>query len=423
MTRYLSVIFCILMLTACVDYLEPGELGTSRFFAEVRGKTPLPITPPISDRDGNVYVLYGNDGNFLSTFIGHTQGTWTSGCDFHKVKEEPIIGWVGTAQHRAWYWSGHSLAELSGKTGTCNVVLDKDPLNSANIFFHGVIPWIRETPSQTTVLALMKTGINPSLVHTVIDLDLGRYTNNRKFEPTDAKNISVLGVGAHRDTERGFFLTQYEQNNKTITAGIALDKDGKEMYRTFISSMPVLSDDETIKAAGYLLSSDGAAVVGLLKTGHLLFYNHHQGTSCIQTASEIIQHSSGLAPIGIHQWDGRLWLVGLLNNQPAISALNPSIEQCSARIETASIWNTSIQARNKLEQGVTVLDQRSAPTEQYRWNPAKTGMGAFPFLHAYSPDKLAIDTTGWIIAGPSFSFDGNNTMTSIAFISIGISYP
>src|SRR5262249_48640118 len=97
------------MLAGCVDYLAPGEGGAIRYFGGV-GSTPgmpLPMLPPISDRDGNSYVLAGLQTNpFVTAFTGQAGGGWASGCTLHKNDNRGTHGWVGRAQSKAWYWSG-----------------------------------------------------------------------------------------------------------------------------------------------------------------------------------------------------------------------------------------------------------------------------------------------------------------------------
>ena len=83
--RRLIALALVCALGGCVDYLDPGEHGVMRYFGEVRGDAPLALLPPIADRDGNVYVLYGaRDLSTALVFVGHAGGGWTSGCTAHK---------------------------------------------------------------------------------------------------------------------------------------------------------------------------------------------------------------------------------------------------------------------------------------------------------------------------------------------------
>ena len=100
-----SVLVLVLGLTGCIDYLEPGEVGAVRYFGEVRSTPgePLPLLPPISDRDGNYYVLSGaRDLRQVTVFTGQAGGGWSSGCGLHKGDDRgtrrTIIGTVTSSK-------------------------------------------------------------------------------------------------------------------------------------------------------------------------------------------------------------------------------------------------------------------------------------------------------------------------------------
>jgi hypothetical protein len=61
--------------SGCIEYLQPGELGTPRYFGEVRGDDPLPVLPPISDRAGNTYILVATETQpDVDVFVGQDGG-------------------------------------------------------------------------------------------------------------------------------------------------------------------------------------------------------------------------------------------------------------------------------------------------------------------------------------------------------------
>ena len=75
----------VLGLSACSPPLENGEIGNIRYFGEISGDVPMRMLPPITDRDGNVYVAYG-DRNRSDTEIwaGRASGGWNSACKGHR---------------------------------------------------------------------------------------------------------------------------------------------------------------------------------------------------------------------------------------------------------------------------------------------------------------------------------------------------
>jgi len=301
----------LLVCSGCVDYLEPGEYGTLRYFGEISGQIPLRLIPPVSDRDGNVYVMYGApDLNEVEVFVGHAPGSWSAGCNIHKGDDRGAHGWIGRDQDRAWYWSGDSVVEVSGRTGSCTAVLDRDPISGANLLFQGVIPMVKETPSRTYMLALIQSPADPRPFHVVIDLDLQRYSNLIPFEPNNATEVVVLGTGADPDTETGLILVKYMQGGFPVVEAIYLNLDGDIIARTPVSGVDGSLEDAVL---GYLQSSDGDSVVGLLETGELVAYSRMGGGT---------RGVSDFTAVGVHRWNGELFLVGEGGGSPAIARLD-----------------------------------------------------------------------------------------------------
>ena len=70
---------------------------------------------------------------------------------------------------------------------------------------------------------------------------------------------------------------------------------------------------------------------------------------------------------------------------------------------------------------VGVLDQRYQPAEPIEWESPVTAISEWPFISPYPIDQYAIDTTGWIVAGPSF--ESTLTRTAVAFGPVGMTVP
>src|SRR5437899_3216851 len=105
--RFSLALAAPLVAAGCLEYLSPGEIGTPRYFGQARGTVPLNLLPPISDRDGNAYVLYGSTTTpEVNVYVGPSEGGWYSGCSLTEGSARFMHGWVGRAQSRAWYWSG-----------------------------------------------------------------------------------------------------------------------------------------------------------------------------------------------------------------------------------------------------------------------------------------------------------------------------
>jgi hypothetical protein len=396
---------CALSSFGCVDYLNEGELGRIRYFGEVRGAAPLRMIPPVADRDGNVYALYGAPGlNEVEAFVGHGRGGWTSGCFEHKGDDRGAHGWVGVETGKAWYWSGDALVEVDGDSGECEQILDADFRTGAGLNFEGVVPMVIEKPSRSIALALVSTSADAVPYHIVVDLSIARYTDARPFEPAGATNVVVLGVGADRDSRTGFMVVKYQLGDENVVEGLFLDDDGNEIGRAPIADAGASAEDAVL---GYLQSVDGNMVAGVLETGEIVSFDRSGGAARV---------FNGFGVAGVHKWDGSLYLVGMGAADPMIARIDSA-----GTIGAPAVWQASLEAAGSLQGDLAVLDERTEPRQTVGWADPVSAIGPMPFISAHSPDVYATDTTGWLLAGPGFQLD-SNPQTSVAFAPVGISY-
>jgi hypothetical protein len=160
--------------------------------------------------------------------------------------------------------------------------------------------------------------------------------------------------------------------------------------------------------AGFLQGEGDGWVAGVLENGDVLVFDRSGGR---------IRATNGLTAIGVHRFEGETWIVGVKNGRPAIAALGESGE-----IGAAQAWVSSERIAGRLANGVTVLDDRAAPIDTVRWNPARAAVGAAPFLHAESPHPYADGVTLLLVAGPAYETAGQS-FTTVAIGPVGIAYP
>lgn len=384
----------------------PGEWGVLRYFGEIEGTVPLRLLPPITDREGNAYVLYGNRARAeVAAYVGHAAGGWTAGCELHKGDSRGVHGWAGHDDSRAWYWSGDGLVEVSGRTGACHFVLETDPTSSANIRFLGVFPVVTDSPSATELPVLFKTPSDSGAFLATVDLDLGLYKNLKEFEPPEATDISVIGVGAHPTSDEIYLIVSYSLGAEQRLEARFLDRSGT---LSGVHELEGLATPDQDAIVGYLHSA-GGVVAGLLETGELVTYTRDWAR---------VEPVSGFTPMGVHRWDGTLWLVGVSgSSEPVVTEI-----RSDGTLGPLTRWETSVAAAENLQPGTDVLDDRSNPTQTRFWETAATAIGPFPFLSEHSPDVYEDDTTGWLVAGPFYD-TGVEGMTAVAFGPVGVSYP
>lgn len=403
-----SLFAAALMLPAsgCIEYLEGGELGQLRYFGDVRGDTPLRFSAPISDREGNTYVLFGSpEVAEAIAFIGHAGGDWSGNCLVHENASRGAHGWVGRSQDRAWYWSGDSLVEVSGETGGCRELLDQDPTTGADLAFQAVIPWVRETPSRTTTVALIQSPSDPVPFFVKVDLDQGVYTNLSEFVPRAADAVTVVGVGAHPPDDAGVMVIKYALQDDVRVEGRFVDD---EAGVTAITNLSGLDEVELDGIVGFMQISDSGFAAGVLNTGELIVFNAEGGG---------VRASGNLQPIGVHRWKGDVWVVGLGNGRPAVARLADS-----GGLEQASVWSASERAAAGLRGAQVVLDDRIKPVKTLTWTNPTQAVGEFPFLQAHPVHPYAVDTTLLLVAGPGYTTAGE-AFTSVAVAPVGITFP
>lgn len=396
-------------LSGCVDYLDDGDVGRPRYLGEIRGEAPLRMIPPIADRNGNVYVLYGDrDLNDNEVYTGYFGGGWSDGCASQRGDDRALHGWVGTATNRAWYHAGEGLVEVNGDTGKCGQVMETDPASNAALDFLGVVPEVRETPSRTWTVALIASPEDTTAYFVVLDLDRRRYFEAKQFEPAGAQNLRVLGAGADYSTHTGMMLVAYELDGATVVEGLFLDDQADVTARMPITGIGEATEDMVV---GHLQSTNGDTAVGLLEDGQLVAF-HRTAGGVTRPAGDNMQ------PIGVHNWQGELFLVGTGQGGevPAITEIDADGNAGSGRL-----WDSSQQAASTLSENVVVIDDRSQPMRTMTWPSPITAIHQFPFLSEHSPAHYANDTTVWLIAGPSFNAGGDR-MTSVAVAPIGIAY-
>mgnify|MGYP004377267777 CR=1 FL=1 len=410
--------------------LESGEWGTFRYFAELEGDVPMRIVPPISDRNGNVYVLYEDNVGDSVVYTGQFVGGWSSGCQPHELPlgdeaegKIGLHGFMGSSDDTAWFWAGDALVEVDGMTGQCTQVLDSDPLTVTDLQFVAAIPWIHETPSRRTMLAMVRGvsdvyfGIPPYQV--VVDLDLGRYVAYEIFEPSDATCVDVLGVGSAPERDEGVVLVAYTQEETRVAEVRFLDSKGR-----ITSTIPVDFGGETYdcvggeerpepEVQGFMQANAKGIYAGMLSDGTLLAF--HSGATDGVEPRELPSYE----PAGLVRSGDDLWVSGVFEERPVIGRLD---ETGFVTEDSVRRWESAEKAASRLNGKVRVLDQRYSPSEPINWQSPTSAIGEWPFLSAYTLDSYAEDTTGWIIAGPSFE-STSQVRTAVAFAPVGISVP
>jgi hypothetical protein len=395
-----------LVCASCIELLEPGELGELRVLGDIRGEVPLPVTAPIADRNGNIYVLVGTrEMPEVSASVARFGGGWTGGCRIHEGTMSDTHGWIGASEDRAWYWSGTALVQVDGETGSCKDVLDTDPATAADLLFVGVAPAIRETPSRTTVVAMIQSPSDAVPFTSVVDLDLGVYTDLRRFDPANAIEPVVLGTGSDPEIDgAAIFVVRYTLGEAVRVEARFVAPSGET---TDVAPLEGIDDTGANAIAGFVQSA-GDKAAGVLGTGALVVFDRVGGR---------VRDTMGIEAVGVHRDGARLWVVGIKNARPAIGEIGPSGD-----VSRVVAWTSSENTANRLARGVSVLDDRVQPIATRRWTDARASTGPWPFVQPESPFVYGDGVTLLMIAGTTFE-TGGMPFTEIAVGPAGIEYP
>jgi hypothetical protein len=379
-----------LALAGCTDAaLAPGEIGIARAFGEVRGAPPLDLVPPILDRQGHVYVLYGpRDTPALQVFVGGPDGGWRGGCELTEGSGG-VHGWIGHADDRAWYWAGDALVEVDGATGACRQVLDRDPQTHAELSFRAVVPRVDESPSRLTLTAIVSGPDSESLYAVVVDLDTHAY---EVLVPLEVPRTDVLGTGSAAD------------EGVVVLGGghtLWISRDGEVRAGARLGSWT------EARAVAPLAVGDDGTVAGVLSDGRTVAFG---------AWGDVAGRIEGMETIGVHRVKGGLYAVGTAAGKPVAARLTQGTTEAPRAFAVSEKLGATLRGR------LDVLDDRQATRSWLDWTEPRPALGDWPLVSAFPPHVDDGGHGGWLVAGPAYRVSGE-PFTLVAYVPIGVGYP
>jgi hypothetical protein len=398
----LAVLFVASTLTlGCDPELAPGELGRPRYVANVRGEPPLSLVPPISDRAGNAYVLFGDpDEAETRVWVGHASGGWTASCEV--TEGGGVRGWVGRAQDTAYYWSGGALARVSGRHGGCKRLLERDPSTRAALDFVAVIPSVVDAPSGVRVAAWIRSPTDPRPFAVEVDLLAGVYELVGEVGDSGS-DFAVWGVGANPTDREGVVVYRFTDGDTTRDRAAFVGARGETIDEVGIEDAP---PDAAL--VGNFVPVTRGRYVGLTSEGRLLLVDGSGGR---------FRNVDGMTAVGVHAWEDRVYVVGTADKRAVVSR----IDESGAQGEVLA-WEASRTFGANLDGNVIVTDDRSLPAREVEWRRPRSALGAAPFVSPFSLDPHATGITLWLLAGPDYE-SGGEPYTAVALVSVGVEYP
>jgi len=417
---FLASAFSIVASHGCAPSLADGEVGRLRIMGFVRGAPPeVQVFAPATDRAGNTYLLAGRrDQRDFNVFVARAGGGVASGCRATKGDRFGPVGWIGFARdtleqtttgtdirrgHRQWYWAGNALVRLSD-SGDCRRVLDRDPTSGIDLLFEAVIPWVNDTPAKTTGVALVRSVTDPVPFTVLLDLNAGIYTTPRPFEPANASNVVVHGTGAQPQLREGVVLLSFDEGGSTRVEGRFYDEEGNLTGRVGVGGAENIGP---MGIRGFLQESEAGLVAGLTNDRRVVLFDRSGGRTI---------PVRGMDPVGLHAWNGVMYLVGTGGGRPLIA---PVLD--NGDLGAPVLWESSVRIQQELVRDLPVDDDRAEPRRTTSFeDPRPTG--AFPLVTEHSPAAYAIDQTLVTVAGPVVG-DGEASFTLVAAGPVGVRYP
>lgn len=400
-------VLCGLGGSSCAEQLGEGLLGEPRALGYALGVPPtMKVLAPIGDRDGNVYVLVGDrKAPEVQAWVMNAGGGVSGGCNYAKGDRVGPVGWVGFAQSRAYYWAGGALVQLRS-SGDCRQILDRDPTTGTSLFFRAVFPWVADRPSRATAVAMLQSASDSAPLTVQLDLNPDRIvaTTPRPFEPSGARNVVVLGVGASAALRQEFLVTSFQVGDETKVEARYYDEEGALLARV---GVPDPGQIGPLGFVGFLQANDAGLVAGLTEDKRVLLFDK-SGARWAQPRS--------IDPVGIHAWKGSLWLVGVAQDQPAVASIADN-----GAIAGPIAWDSSKRILGALGRPLDVTDDRLPPRRATRFDAPRSPT-PFPLVTPHSSHPYATDTTLTVIAGPTIG-EAPNAFTLLAVAPVGVTYP
>ena len=393
-----------LQLCSCSPTLESGEWGNIRYFGEIPGEVPMRLLPPVTDRDGNVYVAYGDRGRSdTEVWVGRSSGGWKNACKGHRG-DFGIHGFIGQSDREAWLWTGDAVLHIWGESGTCHEVLNHDPVTGTTLHWEALAPWVRISPSRVTTVALVRATNEDENYITLLDLERELMTNLQPLQPMGLTDLVIIGTGADPVRNEALFVVSYVFEGATINEAILLDSDASILKRI---PLDLDTSPESYGVVGFFQSTGGGAWAGVRESGSLILISPAGG---YDTTPDFDAY-------GLLKTQQNLFVTGLLGNSAVAAKVSHNSELNGARE-----WKSPTNAYSSLSGQVSVFDERNSPLRKTTWTEAESAIGVLPLISAHPLDPYTLQSSGWLVAGPSYTGPAEE-ITSIGFAPIGWTSP
>lgn len=392
------------LLFSCTPPLESGEWGQIRYFGEIGGEVPMRLLPPITDRNGNVYVAYGDRvRSDTAVWVGRNSGGWNNACKVHRG-EFGVHGFIGRSDDEAWLWTGDAMVHIWGNSGTCHELLDQDPVTGTLLRWQGVAPWVRDSPSRKTTVGIVRAAAEEQVYVALLDLNRELMVNLQALQPAGLSDLKIIGTGADPENNELLFVLAYDFEGKTIHEALIFNSDAEQLRRI---TLDLDTSPDAYAIVGFFQSTGGGAWAGVREDGGLILISKTAGYDVMPE----------FQAVGLLKTDTELFVTGFAGD----SVVAAKVSNNSA-LNGAQNWRDPEISANSLNGSISVLDERNSPLTRSRWEEPQNAIGFMPLLSAHPIDAYTLGSTGWLVAGPSYSGPAED-ITAVGFAPLGWSSP
>jgi len=382
----------LVALAGCVEGLPAGELGLARRIDVMPGEV-VAVIPPITDLDGDVFVVTGYGDAVTPSpgaiYVGGARGGWTMACGTGSGPDAGARGWLGVDDRRAWLWTRAAIVGVDA-TGACTTILDRDPASGTDVTFEAVAPLVERSISGVRAIAVITTATGtseqPYLV--TIDLERGTFTDSIAL-PVGTR---VLGGGGRHD------LAAFALADATGGSLALASPAGGLLARVPLTGTPAMLASE-------LVVGDDDSIAFL--AGDRVWVGDRDGVRDVGPAAE----ARGVE----RDDDGALWLTGVGPTGPTIAPI------VAGALGGAEPWTSAASLAAQLATGIAVLDERDGGRTGTRWI-AHSALGDALFVASRPARPYAVGVRGWLVGDPPVE-RGGIAYNQIAFVPAGVSFP
>ncbi len=384
-------------LAGCIQNLEPGQVGAGRRVGDAFPGPIAAVLPPMTDRDGNLYVVTGVPDSTGrpspgTAYVGASRGGWTAGCQTSDAIKSSARGWIGATSSVGWLWADTAVLELD-TAGNCTARLDRDPASASDVTFQAVAPVVEETLSGNFAIAILSTTADPAPHLATIDLGLGTIVSATAL----ADGTQVYGAGVDPSTHEGVFAISDDTGAKLIFVA---------PHGEISATAPITGTMGPLKGE-IVVAGDGSFFAGVIADDAVLVGD--------RTGARVV--APDFTAVGVQADDsGWPWVVG--QSADGAARIAPT---AANGLGPSQPWSCASELTSALAAGIVVVDDRIGERTSVTW-AAHSALGTNPLVESHTAPVYGVGSRA-LLVGDGLVDRGGIPYSQLAVLPAGVSFP